>query len=175
METSVSYADIITNTIKSIPSQLRTFGQNAISTTKRIWREHPTTRPLLVYCAILSVFALIECMIAFSISHALIVIFCAFYTVHRALHYLILVLAFVMEKQSVTNNALFTPYSYGLRRLEVILRFSNGIFAMFIAFAFFTEGIQRLVEGHHIHLYVQEPKILTNTGITCIYYRWQAY
>jgi Co/Zn/Cd efflux system component len=151
-QTEPSYVEVIQKTLQSIPGHLRNFFHDALITTKRIWREHPPLRALMVYAAILSTFAVFECVVAFMLSHSLVVLFCAFYTVHRALHYLILILANVLDKPNLTPNSLFTPYSYGYRRLEVILRFSNGVFAAFISFAFCTEGIQRLVEGHHIHL-----------------------
>lgn len=150
---SSSHDAVIQNTLHYIISHLRETGQYLLTTTKRIWYQFPPLRPLLVYSTILSLFSLLECFIAFTLSHSLVVLFCAFYTVHRALHYLIIVLGYVLEKQQAIPNALFVPYSYGYRRLEVILRFSNGIFAIFIAFAFCTEGIQRLVEPHHFHMY----------------------
>jgi Co/Zn/Cd efflux system component len=140
--------------LEHVLCQLRNIGQKILTTVKRIWREFPPLRPLIIYASILSVFALLECIIAFMLSHSLVVLFCAFYTVHRAFHYLILILGYVLEKHQVNTaqSTLFVSYSYGYRRLEVILRFSNGVFATFIAFAFCTEGIQRLVEPHHFHM-----------------------
>ncbi|KAL0487363.1 zinc transporter [Acrasis kona] len=85
-------------------------------------------------------------------SHSLVIIFCAFYTLHRALHYIIMVTGHILEKKVELNRSLFTAYSYGYRRAEVVLRFSNSIFAAFISFAFITEGIQRLAEPHHYHM-----------------------
>lgn len=53
----------------------------------------------------------------------------------------------------IDTDTEFNVYSYGIwQRLEVVLRFSNAIFAAIFCFAMITEALQRIIVPHEINV-----------------------
>ncbi len=117
--------------------------------------------PLYIYTIIFLLFSLAEIAIGFLKSVSLIVIFASIYSLHCTFHYMIQILTSVMRRKNMfhynngsdsenQNGKQFIPYSYGLGRVEVVLKFSNSVFAVFVGFSMFTESIHSLADEHTV-------------------------
>ena len=140
--------------LKQIVSLLKQYAttQALKSMTRELW-THTNLRSLYVYTMVLVMFNLVQVFVAFFKSRSLIVIFASLYTTQRVFNYIILIIVAIMKKKNmmVRDNSRHVPYveySYGFGRVEVILRFSNGVLAVFVAFALLTEAVHSLADQH---------------------------
>jgi Co/Zn/Cd efflux system component len=121
---------------------------------KELW-THTNLRSLYIYTLALFLFNLIEFFVAFFKSGSLIVIFASLYTLQRVFHYIIMIIVSIMKKNNLmtrdnSRHVPYVEYSYGLGRVEVIMKFSNGVYAVFVAFSLLIESVHSLADQHEI-------------------------
>lgn len=113
-----------------------------------IWND-PQTKKLFIYTLSLMLFSLFQVIIlGFLYSHSLVVLFSGLSSFQTSLSYSITIISTILS----TKQLNLSGYSYGFERLEVIMRFSNGTFCLFICFAMFIESLHHFLEPHEIHL-----------------------
>lgn len=74
-------------------------------------------------------------------------------------HYGIKIVSIILS----TKQFYQTEFSYGFERVEVVLHFSNAIFAVFICLCMMVEGLHQYIDPHMISLYFDDQFMLEST------------
>lgn len=115
---------------------------------KIVWNDSQTKK-LFIYTVSLMIFSLFQVTIlGFLYSHSLVVLFSGLSSFQTSLSYMITIISSILSTKQINLNG----YSYGFERLEVLMRFSNATFCLFICFAMIIESIHHFLEPHEIHL-----------------------
>lgn len=120
--------------------------------------QQEQTRKLLYFCCTLFGLSLLHLIVGFTVSKSLIVFLSAFHTLQRCLHHAITLItraAQTMNSDNIVRRKFsLATYSFGFERIEVVLRFANGIFVIFLALACIKESVERWLDPHDLSMYV---------------------